>query len=102
VVDADAWLQMVDGRSYVRKVRENGTVAVDDSSYYVGQHLAGQCVGMQVDAPSREFVVLHRGQEIKRLSLKGLVGQVLPFEQFVTVLAEQARTERSRRPVARW
>jgi hypothetical protein len=95
LVDPDAWLQTVDGRSYVRKVRENGSVPVDDTSYYVGQSLAGQYVGMLVDAPSREFVVLHRGQEVKRLQIKGLVGDVLPFDQFVTVLAEQARTERS-------
>jgi hypothetical protein len=95
LVDPDAWLQTVDGRSYVRKVRENGTVLVDDIPYYLGSTLAGQYVGMQVDASSREFVVLYHGQEVKRLPIKGLVGAVLPFDQFVAVLAEQARTERS-------
>jgi hypothetical protein len=95
VVDPDAWLHAVDGRSYVRKVRENGTVLVDDIPYYLGQTLAGQHVGMQVDAPSSEFVVMHRGQEVKRLPIKGLVGGVLSFDQFVAVLVEQARTERS-------
>jgi hypothetical protein len=30
LVDPDAWLHTVDGRSSVRKVRENGTVLVDD------------------------------------------------------------------------
>jgi hypothetical protein len=50
---------------------------------------------MQVDAPSREFAVVHRGQEVKRLPIKGVVGDVLPFDLFVAVLAEQARTERN-------
>lgn len=97
LVDADAWLADVDGHSYVRKVRQNGTVQVDDLPYYLGQHLAGQYVGMVVDATHREFVVLQRGQEIKRLPIKGLVGAVLPFDQFVAMLAEQARTERTAR-----
>jgi hypothetical protein len=100
IVDPDAWLRTVDGRSYVRKVRENGTVLVNDTPYYVGQSLAGQYVGVQVDAPSREFAVLHQGQEIKRLPIKGLLGQPLPFDTFVTAMAEQARTERGARPVA--
>jgi hypothetical protein len=95
LVDPDAWLRTVDGRSYVRKVRENGTVLVDDTPYYIGQTFAGQYVGMQVDAPSREFAVLQGGQEVKRLPIKGLVGGVLPFDSFVAVMAEQARTERS-------
>lgn len=99
LVDPDAWLRTVDGRSYVRKVRENGTVLVDDTPYYLGPSLAGQYVGVQVDAPSREFAVLHRGQEVKRLPIKGLLGEVLPFDGFVAVLAEQARTERRARPL---
>jgi hypothetical protein len=100
LVDPDAWLRTVDGRSYRRKVRENGTVLIDDTPYYIGQSLAGQYVGMQVDAPSREFAVLQGGQEVKRLPIKGLAGGVLPFDQFVAVMAEQARTERSAWPVA--
>jgi hypothetical protein len=100
LVDPDAWLRAIDGRSYVRKVRENGTALVDDTPYYVGQTFAGQYVGMQVDASSREFAVLHRGQEVKRLPIKGLQGGALPFDAFVAALAEQARTERSTRPLA--
>jgi len=100
LVDPDAWLRRIDGRSYVRKVRENGTVRVDDTLSYLGQDLAGQYVGMQVDAARREFAVLQRGQEVKRLPIKGLQGGALPFDAFVAALAEQARTERGPRPVA--
>jgi hypothetical protein len=100
LVDPDAWLRRIDGRSYTRKVRENGTVLMDDTRYYIDQALAGQYVGVQVDAARREFAVLHRGHEVKRLPIKGLQGRVLPFDAFVALLAEQARTQRVPRPVA--
>jgi hypothetical protein len=68
VVDPDAWLHHVDGQHFVRKVRANGSVLLDDVSYYVKQALAGQYVDICVDATTRELVVWHRHQPFKRLA----------------------------------
>jgi hypothetical protein len=40
------------------------------------------------------FVAVHAGQELKRLSIKGLVQPLLTFEAFVDLLSEQARIDR--------
>ena len=46
--DPDAWLKVVGGRSFARKVRYDGTVALDGHRYYVSQKLAGQSVVLRV------------------------------------------------------
>jgi hypothetical protein len=61
IVDPDAWLRMVDGRAYVRKVRTNGSVLVDEVPYYIAQDLAGQDVALRVEAATRAFVVAQGG-----------------------------------------
>jgi Integrase core domain len=93
-VDPDAWLQSIDGCSFVRTVQRNGSVTVDDATYYIGLAWVGRSVGFQVDAAAREFVVLHAGQELQRLSLKGLVQHLVTFAAFVDLRAEQARIDR--------
>jgi Integrase core domain len=93
-VDPDAWLGPIDGRAYVRRVSVSGFVAVGEDSYYVQRDLAGHEVAVQVDARAREFIVAHGGREVRRLPIKGLVRQILPFDAFVDHLATQARTER--------
>ena len=98
IVDPDAWLHTVDGRSYVRKVRTNGSVLVDEVPYYITQDLAGQYVALRVETATRTFVVVHHGQEIKRLAIKGLQHRLLSFDAFVDLLAEQARTDQGTRP----
>ncbi len=102
VVDPDAWLHHVDGQHFVRKVRANGTVLLDDVSYYVKQALAGQYVDICVDASARELVVWHQHQPLKRLAIKGLQNTLLPFEQFVALMAEQACSEQRRLQRAKW
>ena len=93
-VDPDAWLGAIDGRAYVRRVSASGFVAVGADSYYLQRDLAGQEVAVQVDAPAREFAVIHGGQELRRLPIKGLLRRILSFEDFVDHLAAQARNER--------
>jgi transposase InsO family protein len=99
-VDPDAWLYTITGRAYVRRVSAGGFVAVGDDTYYIQRSLAGQEVAVQVDAPARELVITHRGYELRRLPIKGLVRQILPFDAFVDHLATQARTERQPRLAA--
>jgi hypothetical protein len=98
-VDPDAWLRTVDGRSFARKVRHDGTVGVDGDRYYVGQKLAGQPVVLRVRAADRTLLIYHRQQVLKQVPLKGLLAGMLPLEDYVTLVREQAqaRQERSAR-----
>jgi hypothetical protein len=96
-VDPDAWLRLVDGRRYVRKVLGGGTVAVEHHRYYVGKHLIGQRVVVAVAAADRALVV-RRGQTVvKRLPLRGLHGEPVPFERYVEVMEQEARAQARRR-----
>ncbi len=92
-VDPDCWLAQVDGRAFARMVQPNGAVVVDHRSYYIQQALAGRQVALVVKAPERVFDVLLGQERLKAVSIKGLVGQPLPFEEYVARLREEARSE---------
>jgi len=102
VVDPDAWLPHVDGQHFMRKIRQNGSIVLDDVSYYVKQALAGQYIDVSLDASQQELVIWHQHQPIKRLAIKGLHKTRMPFEEFVTLMAQQARSEQRRLERARW
>jgi len=72
VGDPDRWLHAIDGQHFVRKVRQNGTVLLDNVGYYVKQSLAGQYVDVSVDATTQQFVIWHQHQPYKRVAIKGL------------------------------
>jgi transposase InsO family protein len=95
-VDPDQWVQSLHGRAFARMVRSNGTVSVDDVPYYVRQELAGQLINLLVDAPDKAFEVWHGAIRIKRLPIKGLYGKVLSFEQYVTLMRQEARSDEHR------
>jgi hypothetical protein len=96
IVDPDRWLEAIDGQAYVRRVQRNGSVSVDREQYYIGDHLANQAVALVVEGASGEFRVLLHGQEIKRLAMRGIVGQLLPFDAFVALLCQQAHEDHPR------
>jgi Integrase core domain len=98
-VDPDAWLGLVDGRRYVRKVLGGGTVAVEHQRYYVGKALTGQRVAVAVAAAERALVVRRGDVVVKRLPLRGLREERLPFERYVELMEGEARAaaRRSRR-----
>jgi hypothetical protein len=102
LVDPDAWLHHVDGQHFIRKIRANGTILLDDVSYDVKQALAGQYIDVCLDARQQELVIWHQHQPLKRLAIKGLQKTRMPFEQFVTLMAQQARSEQRRLQRARW
>ncbi len=93
LVDPDHWLAALDGLHLERKVNRHGQVSVDLKPYYVSARLAGQQVILQLDATQRCLHVLHQEQLLKSVPLKGLRGQVLPFEQFLTLMLQQARAQ---------
>ena len=96
-VDPDRWLTALHGRSYTRRVNAHGLVSVAETPYYIGQTLRGQFVRLEIDAAAREFVVYHQQQAIKRLPVKGLVGQRLGFSPWIEQLVKAARRDERRR-----
>src|SRR6266566_5635050 len=96
VVDPDAWLSHVHGQHFIRKVRQNGTVRIAEGSYYMHLNMIGQYVDLCVDAREQVFVVWHRQQVLKQVSIKGLHKTLLPFEQFATLMCQQALSEQRR------
>ncbi len=100
-VDPDAWLWHIDGAHFIRKVRSNGSVLIDDVPYYLKQTFSGQYVDVSVHAARQELVVWHQHQPIKRLPIKGLQKALLTFEQFVAFMAQEALSEHRRLLYAR-
>jgi transposase InsO family protein len=95
-VDPDAWLPLVDGRRYVRKVSPVGMAVVETQRYYVGRRLAGQRVALSVDARARALVVRHGGAVVRHLPLRGLRDAPVPFERFVDLMSQEARAQARR------
>ena len=100
LVDPDAWLELIDGRRYVRQVRPNGTVVVEHTPYYVGQPLAGQRVALAVAAAERVLVVYHGDAVLKQLPLRGLRGEILVFDRYLQLMEREARAQARRRRLA--
>ena len=96
VVDPDAWLQEIHGQHFIRKVRQNGTVRIAEGSYYIHMNMIGQYVDLCVDAHEQVFVVCHQQRILKQVPIKGLHKSMLPFEQFATLICQQALSEQRR------
>jgi hypothetical protein len=79
-------------------------VRIDHREYYVGRALAGHCVTCVVQAARQQFDIWHGTSWIKQLPIKGLHGTSLPFEEYVTLMKQEARSEYRRylQTRARW
>ncbi|WP_236600823.1 transposase [Ktedonobacter sp. SOSP1-85] len=97
LIDPDAWLQAVHGRTYARRVKSDGRVSVDGADYYIKQALAGQRITLRVNAAERCFEVLQHESIIKQLPIKGLQGQQMPLDDYITLMQERARSEERQR-----
>ncbi len=75
---------------------QNGTVRIAEGSYSIHMNMIGQYVDLCVDAHEQVFVVWHRQQVLKQVSIKGLHKTFLPFEQFATRMCQQALSEQRR------
>src|SRR2546427_5310811 len=93
VVNPDRWLQVSDGLHVVRTVNRKGMVSIDLKEYYVGQALAGQRVALHLSVKTRSWLVIQGTQLLKSVPLKGLYEAALPFEKFVELMMQQARSE---------
>jgi hypothetical protein len=68
-------------------------VSLDLKRYYVSSQLIGQHVVLHLDANSRCVQILFEQKVIKSLPLKGMVGHLLSFEQFLAHMLHQARAQ---------
>jgi hypothetical protein len=92
-VDPDRWLTSLHGQGFARTVQPTGSVVVDHHPYYIQRALAGKPVVLVVNAPERCFEVLVGKEVVKVVPIKGLVGQMLPFEEYAARMREEARSE---------
>ena len=96
-VDPDAWLPLVDGRRYLRIVSVAGAIVVEHARHYVARSLAGRRVAVAVAAGERALVVHHAGAVLKRLPLRGLRAERLPFARYRELMEQEARARARRR-----
>ena len=93
VVDPDRWLASIHGQSFARTVQPNSSVVVDHRSYYLKQSLAGRKVVLLINATEARFEVFLGKELVKSVAIKGLVGQLLPFEDYAVRMLGEARSE---------
>jgi len=93
IVDPDGWLDSLHGWHVERKVDAHGMVKIDLKQYYVSSKLVGHRLSLQLDAQARCLHVFQGQQQLKSLPIKGLVGHLLTFEQFLSHMREQARAQ---------
>jgi hypothetical protein len=98
-VDPDTWLATLDQKMYLRHVGRDGCVDVDLATYYIGPQMAKRAVLLQVGAESRQFAVWHEVQIVKRLPIKGLVGQEIHLDEYLQYIQREALAAPRRSPI---
>ncbi len=92
-VDPDRWLRRAHQQIFARTVQANGGITINHEHYYVSRALAGQRLACVVQAERQQFDIWHGASWIKQLPIKGLYGTSLPFEEYVTLMKQEARSE---------
>ncbi len=92
-VDPDSWLARVSQQAFARTVQANGRITINHERYYVSPALTGQRVTCWVNAAQKQVDIWHGASPIKQLPIKGLHGPPLPFEEYVTLMKQEARSE---------
>ncbi len=92
-VDPDRWLVQIKKQAFARTIRANGKLTINHEDYYVSRSLAGQRVTCWVNAAEKCFDIWQPGGRIKSVPIKGLHGQVMPFEEYVALMKQEARSE---------
>jgi transcriptional regulator with XRE-family HTH domain len=93
MVDPDRWLGPMHKHAFARSIRAGGDLTINHQDYYVSRTLAGQRVTCWVNAAEKRFEIWQPGGLIKSVPIKGLHGQMMPFQQYVTLMKQEARSE---------
>jgi hypothetical protein len=92
-VDPDAWLAHYDGRYYRRQVDSRGSIQLWKDNYYLGLPYAGQRCSVRLNAQTKSLQVELSGKVAKTLPLQGLYGYPIPFDDFLGLMVDEARSE---------
>ncbi len=92
-VDPDRWLVPMDKQAFARTVRADGKLTINREDYYVSRKLAGQRVTCSLNAAQKCFDIWQPAGCIKSIPIKGLHGQTMPFQDYVTLMKQEARSE---------
>jgi hypothetical protein len=95
-IDPDRWLERVNGQAFVRKVQSNANVTINHEQYYVPRELVGLQVTCFINAPAKQFEIGLAGSHVKSVPIKGLCGRLMPFEEYVLLMKQEARSEYQR------
>lgn len=100
-MQADAWLRRYHHRIFARLVNADGCVSINREPYYLSTALAGQKIGLVVDASSASFDLLVGTTVRKRLPIKGVLRGEMSLDRFSALSIEQARSEEALRLAVR-
>jgi hypothetical protein len=92
-VDPLAWLYHEPQQVFRRRVDASGRIKVDLKRYYVGKAWRGQLITVHLNAEEAHLVLLAQGQILKVLPVSTTSKGLLPFEEYVQQIQEQARAE---------
>jgi hypothetical protein len=93
MVDPDRWLLAMDKHTFARTIRADGRLTINRYDYYVSRKLAGQRVTCWVNAPEKCFDIWQPAGRIKSIPIKSLHGKIMPFEEYVALMKQEARSE---------
>jgi transposase InsO family protein len=93
MVDPDSWLVPMDKQAFARTIRADGKLTINHRDYYVSRSLAGQRVTCWVNAAQKQFDIWLPTGRIKSVPIKGLHGKMMPFQDYVALMKQEARSE---------
>jgi hypothetical protein len=83
----------MDKRAFARTIRVSGHLTINHQDYYVSRKLAGQRATCWVNAAEKRFDIWQPSGQIKSVPIKGLHGKIMPFQEYVTLMKQEARSE---------
>ncbi len=92
-VDPDRWLERVSEPAFARTIQSGGGITINHEDYYVSRALAGHRIMCVVNAAEKQFDFWQPGGRIKSVPIKGVYGRTVPFEEYVALMKQEARSE---------
>jgi transposase InsO family protein len=93
-IDPDRWVEVLDGKRFVRKVRANGTISIDNTQYYIGTAKQGCSLTFHINGAKRTFIVEEADTTLKEISIKGLIREALSVKDYVALVLREIRSQR--------
>jgi hypothetical protein len=74
-------------------VQSDASVTINHEPYYVPRELVGQQVTCFINATEKQFEIWQAGSRVKSVPIKGLYGKTMPFDEYVELMKQEARSE---------